>query len=211
MDFSINLYEKSISTILLLGPPGAGKGTLGRALDYFGTQKFVSSGCVLRSLDPDSAAGQLYDSYARQNQLVPDEVVLPICHHYIQGLIASNQFFPMKQDLLLEGLPRTVQQATSLMAWISVKHIIVLECFNKDNLRKRLHRRARAEGKFNIISEEEFDRLFIEYEQESQAILALFPKHQVTYIEADQRPLEVLKDVLSRLVHILSEPPVIVQ
>jgi adenylate kinase len=207
MEIIIKPYTEKIKTILLIGPPGAGKGTLGRILDQSGSQKYVSTGAIFRSLDPDSPAGDLYYSYAKEQKLVPDEVTLQICRHYIQGLIASNAFFPSKQYLLLEGFPRNEKQAQILLDWLDVKHVIVLECLNKENLRKRLHRRARLEGKFHVMTEEEFDYLLTEYEREKESILNQFPVHSVSIIEADQKPLEVLKQVLMRLSHILSTSP----
>lgn len=190
-----------------MGPPGAGKGTLGRFLDHSMTQKYVSSGEIFRSLDVDSSAGELYQSYASKHQLVPDAIALEICRHYISGLIASNAFYPTRQYLLLEGIPRTRGQAEAMLEWFDINHVIVLECFNQENLRKRLHRRARIEGKFNLITEKDFEQLYSDYEKESEAIFSLFPKHLISVIEAEQKPLEVLRDVLDRLSHILSLPP----
>jgi len=207
VDRIIKPYEGKFPTVLLFGPPGAGKGTLGRFLDQANTQRYVSSGAIFRSLDPDSSAGQLYYTYAKKKKLVPDDVTLEIWWHYVQGLIATNRYYPAHQDLLLEGIPRTAHQAQALLQWIEVRHIIVLESSDQDGLYHRMLRRARLEGKLNEMTEKEFQQQFDDYCQEIDAVLRIYPSHLISRVNAEQRSLEVLRDVLVRLSHILSSRP----
>ena len=61
----IHPYEGKFSSILLFGPPGSGKGTLGKFLASAGTQFHLSSGDIFRSLPAYSPAGKLYYTPAK--------------------------------------------------------------------------------------------------------------------------------------------------
>ena len=82
-------------SVVVFGPPGSGKGTLGKFLSSAGNHFHLSSGDIFRGLSPESPAGQLYHSYASKGLLLPDEVTIQIWLQYVHGLIATNRYFPM--------------------------------------------------------------------------------------------------------------------
>src|SRR6185312_6554563 len=90
-------YEKPFRSILIFGPPGSGKGTLGRFLSAAGNHVHLSSGDIFRGLAPESPAGKLFHTYASQGHLVPDEVTIGIWKNFVSGLIATNRYFPSQQ------------------------------------------------------------------------------------------------------------------
>lgn len=206
-DSLISPYEGKFSTILLFGPPGVGKGTLGKFLSGAGTQYHLSSGDIFRSLPSYSPAGKLFYSYASRGLLIPDETTVEIWKYYVHGLIATNAYYPESQDLLLDGLPRTRQQAEMLSHFINVKHVIVLEVSDTKELRLRLEKRARKEGRLEEMQEECIQKRLTSYEESIHSILEFYPKHLISSVDAGQRPLEVLRDVLVRLSHLLSRAP----
>jgi len=203
----IKPYKGKFSTILLFGPPGAGKGTLGTFLSHAGSQYHLTSGAIFRSLATYSPAGRLYYSYAQRGELLPDEVTIEIWKYFVQGLIATNTYYPESQDLLLEGIPRTLGQAQMIGEYINVRHIIVLEVDKEVELLKRMEKKARLEGKLNgLDSDFEKNRLAL-YEESEEQILSHYPQHLISRINADQKPLAILRDVLVRLSHVLSHGP----
>ena len=107
-------------SILLFGPPGSGKGTLGKFLSSAGNHYHLSSGDIFRGLSPESEAGKLFHSYAGKGKLVPDSVTIQIWHHFVGGLIATNCYFPHEQFLLLDGVPRTLNQASLIEPYIEL-------------------------------------------------------------------------------------------
>src|SRR5271154_2059114 len=145
IDALLPTYNVPMKAILIFGPPGSGKGTLGKFLSTAGNHFHLSSGDIFRGLSPEAPAGKLYHAYASQGHLVPDEVTLEIWRHYVGGLIATNRYFPHQQLLLLDGIPRTIQQAELLEKYIQIMHIIVLETPNVEELIKRMKRRALIE------------------------------------------------------------------
>lgn len=171
-----------------------------------GNHLHLSSGDIFRGLSPDSPAGQLFHSYASKGHLVPDNVTLTIWHNYVLGLIATNKYFPAQQFLLLDGIPRTYEQAKLLDEYIDVLHVIVLKIDNKQKLVERMKRRALIEGRHDDMNEEVLMTRFEVYEQSTESLLKHYPKSKITYINADQKPLEVLKDILNNLSSLLSSP-----
>lgn len=203
----IRPYEGKFSTILLFGPPGGGKGTLGKFLSGAGTQFHLSSGDIFRSLPVHSPAGKLYYSYASKGLLIPDEATIEIWKYYVQGLIATNSYYPESQDLLLDGIPRTLEQAEMLGNFINVRHIIVLEISNTKELIKRVQNRARLEGRVDDVEIPVLEKRLEVYHEKIQSILDFYPRHLISNVDAGQKPLEVLRDVLVRLSHLLSRGP----
>lgn len=196
-------YNGKFSSILLFGPPGAGKRTLGKFLSDAGCQYHLSSGEIFRSLPTGSAAGKLYYSYASKGQLLPDEVTIEIWKCYVQGLIATNSYYPENQDLLLDGIPRTLEQAKMLQDYISIRHIIVLEVSDNEKLMNRLQKRAIKEGHVDDHLVESLEKRMKNYKRETEDILGFYPNHLISKVNAEQKPLEVLRDVLVRLSHLL--------
>jgi adenylate kinase len=191
-------------SILIFGPPGAGKGTLGKFLSSAGNHFHLSSGDIFRGLSPESPAGKLYHSYASRGHLVPDEVTLQIWRHYVGGLIATNRYFPHQQFLLLDGVPRTERQAELFGEYIEVMHIIVLETKNIDVLIKRMQRRAIIERRMDDTDDEVLRTRMQVYQKETVKLLECYPSSLISRFNADQTPLEVLRDVLSKLCNLLS-------
>lgn len=198
-------YKKRFRTILIFGPPGSGKGTLGRFLSAAGGHVHLSSGDVFRGLSPDSPAGQLFHQYASKGHLVPDDVTLSIWKNYVLGLIATNRYFPSQQYLLLDGLPRTLKQAEMLDSEIEIVKIIILKMENSSKLIERMKRRAIIEGRKDDMDEKVLKTRFEVYERDTVKLLTHYPKQLFCEFNADQRPLEVLKDVLVSLSDLLSQ------
>lgn len=191
-------------SILLLGPPGSGKGTLGKLLSSAGNHFHLSSGDIFRGLSPESPAGKLYHSYAGKGHLLPDDVTLGIWHHFVEGLIATNRYFPHQQLLLLDGIPRTINQAELLENYIQIMYIIVLETKNVDILIKRMKRRALIERRADDMDETVLETRMRVYVEDTHKLLEHYPSNLISRFNADQRPLEVLRDVLAKLSHLLS-------
>lgn len=91
--------------IVLLGPPGAGKGTLSEILLRDEKLAHVSTGDIFRSeIGKGSDLGKLTKSYIDAGKLVPDEVVADMVAAKLLSAECADGF-------LLDGFPRTINQA----------------------------------------------------------------------------------------------------
>ncbi len=197
-------HTEPFRAVLLFGPPGSGKGTLGKFLSSAGNHFHLSSGDIFRGLSPESPAGKLYHSYASQGLLLPDEITIQIWHHFVHGLIATNRYFPTQQLLLLDGLPRTIRQADLLKKYIHIEQIIVLEVEDIERLIKRIQRRALIEKRTDDLDSKVLRTRMEVYKKDTMKLLSHYPKEIISRFNASQKPLEVLRDVLTGLSSLLS-------
>ncbi len=94
--------------IVLLGPPGAGKGTQAERIVNDHNLAYISTGDILRTaVKEDTPLGSKAREYMDQGQLVPDHLVVEIVRERLQEPDCSK-------GALLDGFPRTVDQAIFL-------------------------------------------------------------------------------------------------
>jgi len=196
--------ETLLKSVLIFGPPGSGKGTQGKFLSSAGNHFHLSSGDIFRGLSPESESGKLYLDYANKGLLVPDEITVKIWHNYVLGLISTNRYFPNEQYLLLDGIPRTVAQAELIKKYIDVEAIIVLNTENSFPLLKRIQRRAMIENRHDDMDLNVLKKRFEVYDLDTKKVLSFYKNQNIYYFEACQKPLEVLRDILNKLCHILA-------
>ncbi|MGF1622035.1 MAG: adenylate kinase [Rhodomicrobiaceae bacterium] len=98
--------------LILLGPPGAGKGTQSKLLERkFGLTQ-LSSGDMLRAaVSSATPVGKQAKAYMDRGDLVPDQTVVDVVFEHLAGMKNQSGF-------ILDGFPRTVEQAQSLDEWL---------------------------------------------------------------------------------------------
>jgi adenylate kinase len=94
--------------LILLGPPGSGKGTQGERLQEDFRLPYYATGDILRAaVKEGSDVGNQAKEYMERGDLVPDEVIIGVIAERVQSEEASDGF-------ILDGFPRTVPQAEAL-------------------------------------------------------------------------------------------------
>ncbi len=94
--------------LVLLGPPGSGKGTQGERLREDLDLPYYATGDILReAVREQTELGQKAKEYMDRGDLVPDEVIIGVIAERIAGHEAEDGF-------ILDGFPRTVGQAEAL-------------------------------------------------------------------------------------------------
>jgi adenylate kinase len=135
----------SARRLLLLGAPGAGKGTQAQRLASKLAVPQVSTGDMLRAaVAAGSEVGQRAKAYMDAGKLVPDEVVIGVAEQRLGQPDAKKGF-------ILDGFPRTAGQADALdkllpKLGVSLERCVSLQV-DEEELVKRLLKRAQIEGR----------------------------------------------------------------
>lgn len=99
--------------IVLLGPPGAGKGTQAKLISTNYSIPHISTGDIFRkNIKEKTSLGLESQTYLDKGLLVPDEVTILIVKDRLKSDDCKNGF-------LLDGFPRTVKQAEDLEAYLA--------------------------------------------------------------------------------------------
>lgn len=94
--------------IILLGPPGAGKGTQAKKMQEHYRFPHISTGDILReNINNNTGLGLKAKSYMSRGELVPDELLITIIKDRLSKKDCQNGF-------MLDGYPRTIPQADAL-------------------------------------------------------------------------------------------------
>ena len=126
--------------IILMGPPGAGKGTLAKQLITLG-YVHISTGDMFReAIKAGTELGKLADSYIKHGDLVPDEVTIGLVKERLSQDDCAKGF-------LLDGFPRTLPQAEALEVLTKeikrpIDAVINLDCAHDELVRRISGRRV---------------------------------------------------------------------
>lgn len=184
-------------TYLLFGAPGSGKGTQGKTLGSIPRFYHCPCGDVFRSIDTRSKVGQAFLEYSSKGQLVPDEITVELWKEAISAAVDAHKFKPDIDTLVLDGIPRNVNQARIMQEMIDVEKVFHLSCPNRETLATRLKKRALKDNRLDDANEQVIQRRLATYDQESKPLLSFYPKDRVTVVDATQPPAKVLFDILA--------------
>ena len=161
--------------MILVGPPGAGKGTQAQRLVDTYQIPHISSGDMLRAaVKEGTELGKQADEYMKAGQLVPDDVVIGMILERIAQPDAANGF-------MLDGYPRTSVQASALAdamekAGVKLDHVLMIEVPDELLVERGVNRRTDPETgriynlKFDPPPAEIVDRLVHRKDDREEAI-----------------------------------------
>lgn len=179
--------------LLLLGPPGVGKGTQAQILvDRLGVPQ-ISTGDMLRgAVAAGTEVGREAQAYMERGELVPDDVVIGVARERLQQDDA-------RQGFILDGFPRTVAQAQALDDMLADLGVRLERCValtaREDELVERLLLRAEKEGRADD-NEDTIRRRMKVYADQTAPLVAYY-REQGILLEVDG--MGSVEDVADRI------------
>jgi adenylate kinase len=173
--------------LLLIGAPGAGKGTQAeRIAEHFGVVH-ISSGDLLRKHVADGTAiGRAAKEYMDRGELVPNALVLDMLRKPVVAAAAGGGY-------VLDGFPRTVEQAETAYEvakdlGVSVQLAILLDV-KRDTLIERLIARGKDSGRSDDNAEV-IERRQKVYEEQTEPLLAYYRERERLIVVNGDRPVD---------------------
>ncbi len=187
-------------TFLIFGAPGSGKGTQGQVLGRVPRFFHCACGDVFRSLDTRSTLGQEFLRYSSEGLLVPDDLTVRLWKTKIEAQEQSDLFKADIDFLVLDGIPRNVEQVQIMEEYVNVHQVFHLTLKNRDELARRLRKRALKDNRLDDASESVIKQRLELYDAETKPMLEKYDEGLISHIDASQHPAEVMLDILKVVV-----------
>ena len=124
--------------IVLLGPPGSGKGTQANIICEKYNLPHISTGDIFRyNIKNETELGKKVKSYIDSGSLVPDEVTIDIVKDRLENADCEKGF-------VLDGFPRNLVQAKALSSFVTIDKAIMIDLSDEEIIRRLSGRRMCA-------------------------------------------------------------------
>lgn len=188
--------------VVLMGAPGAGKGTQAKLLQAQLGIPQVSTGDLFRyNLKHDTALGKLAKGYMEAGELVPDAVTVAMVRERLAQPDAAA-------GAILDGFPRTPAQAEALDALLAelvatVNSVCVIQV-DPEELIRRLLRRAEVEGRADDNEETIRTRMNVYHASTAPLIDYYEARGLVAYVDGEQT-IEAVNAALCEAINAATE------
>jgi adenylate kinase len=189
-----------LKTILLFGAPGAGKGTQGAVLGRIPGFFHCSCGDVFRNIDITCNLGKIFYEHSSRGELVPDDITVKMWAQAIHARTVLGDYKSQADMLVLDGIPRTVEQARIMDAHIEVLQVIHLVCNDQEEMFQRLRKRALKQNRPDDADEKVIRQRWDVYEKETYPVLQHYPQDMIVEVNSIGSPATILHDILDTVV-----------
>ena len=137
--------------------------------------------------------------YSSRGELVPNDLTIQLWQNHLQNMVTLGRFKPEVDHLVLDGIPRNLEQAQILESDLLVKKIFHLSCPNREMLVERMRRRALKDNRLDDANEEIIRARLKKYQDESKPMLDYYGAEKTVDLDATQFPYEVLRRILEHV------------
>ena len=180
--------------LLLIGAPGAGKGTQAERLAQRFGLTHISSGDLLRQhVREQTSIGRTIKSYVDQGDLVPDSVVLDMLRKPVVAAVEAGGY-------VLDGFPRTVEQAEASFPVAQALGVQVQAAIHLDVPREELVRRLLSRRRGSEDTEAVIEHRLEVYMEKTVPLLAYYAGRELMFaVDGAQPPDAVHEEIVARL------------
>lgn len=183
--------------VLLIGPPGSGKGTQGERLaDRLGIEHLAAGDLLRAEVAKDTPLGKRVAGMMARGELVPDAVIISLLMPRVLAASDGNGY-------LLDGFPRSVEQAVEARKLAEIADagpdaVIYLDA-PREELVRRILARAEVEGRADDNPETVENRLRV-FDEATRPLIDYYRDRGLLHVvNADQHEDEVTGDILKAL------------
>jgi len=186
------LPDKQGKIIVLLGPPGSGKGTLAKGLIKDYDFQHISTGDLIRNSDDKELK-----KIIANGKMIPDDKMLEILKEKVKEL-------DLEKNIAFDGFPRNIEQSKMLdkmlgKLGLGLNYAIFLDLPREEAI-DRLKKRAKEEGRKDDASFETINKRFDEYLEKTLPLVELYTKNRkVKKIGSSEGKDVVLSNVVDAL------------
>lgn len=183
--------------VLLVGPPGSGKGTQGaRLAERLGIEHIASGDLLRAEVAAGTPLGAEVDGLLRRGELVPDETIMQLLRPRIEAAARAGGY-------LLDGFPRTVAQAVEARRMAddidaAADAVIYLDV-PRDELVARILERAKKQGRSDDNAETVQNRLHV-FDEVTRPLVDYYRERGLLHVvDATGDPDDVTEAILREL------------
>jgi adenylate kinase len=178
--------------VVIIGPPGSGKGTVSKMLSDKKGMVHISTGDLIRNSEDEELK-----EIIKGGNFIPDSSMLKMLRKEIKGLDISK-------GVILDGFPRTIRQAKSLDSMLGklglgLSHAIYLdvdEPVAKDRIKERSKKENRSDDKSDSIINKRFE----DYKEKTMPLIDFYTRSRKNIdIDASKSPERVYKSIVRKL------------
>jgi adenylate kinase len=183
--------------VLLIGPPGSGKGTQGERLAAHLKLEHIAAGDLLRAeVESGTEIGQRAAALMQRGDLVPDELIISLVMPKVVAAAHANGY-------LLDGFPRSVEQAVetrrlAAQAGAAPDAVVYLEA-PRDELVRRILARAEIEGRLDDNPQTVNNRLHV-FDEATRPLIDYYRGRGLLHVvNAAQSEDDVEREILAAI------------
>ncbi len=184
--------DKQGEILVILGPPGSGKGTVSKKLVERNNFTHISTGELIRNSDDKELKKKI-----EKGEFIPDRVM-------VRMLRKALGKADLERGVILDGFPRNVKQIKlldSLLGKLGVglSHVIYLD-LEEDKAKQRIMKRAEKEDRADDKNPEIISKRFKEYNEKTLPLIKKYKKsRKLVKVDASKKIENVYKQLLDKI------------